>query len=257
MYYDYIVSAAAKQDAGGICYWGKHNLYDWLCGRIDACFERERTLKENSRGSVELLRHKRTGQRVICRRYAGSGEVYRRLMGVSSPNLPAVFETAERDGRVITLEEYITGDTLDALLRGCPLTEGETRRIVRDVCAGLWVLHSMAAVHRDVKPENIILSGDRTVLIDFDSARMNKPEAAGDTRVLGTIGYAAPEQFGLAQSDCRTDIYAVGVLLNVMLTGEHPSKRLAAGRLGRVVSRCTMMDPNKRYRDIPHLLPEL
>jgi len=115
----------------------------------------------------------------------------------------------------------------------------------------------MAAVHRDVKPENIILSGDRTVLIDFDSARVNKPEAEGDTRVLGTIGYAAPEQFGLAQSDCRTDIYAVGVLLNVMLTGEHPSKKLAAGHLGHVVSRCTMMDPNKRYRDIPHLLSEL
>ena len=91
------------------------------------------------------------------------------------------------------------------------------------MCKALWVLHSLGAVHRDVKPENIILRGSEAVLIDFDAARLYKPEESGDTQVLGTTGFAAPEQYGLSQTDRRADIYAVGILMNVMLTGEHPS----------------------------------
>ncbi len=72
--------------------------------------------------------------------------------------------------------------------------------------------------------------------------------------MLGTTGFAAPEQYGLSQSDVRTDIYALGVLINVMLTGEHPSRRLAEGRMGRVVQRCTQVNPEKRYKDVLHLM---
>lgn len=232
-------------------------MYDWLCAQLETEFEQVKLLKKNPRGSIELLRHRKTGERVVCRRYDGSDEVYRRLLDVESPNLPAVLAVASRDGHVAALEEYIAGDTLDSLLRGCTMTWRETRGIIRGVCEALWVLHSMGAVHRDVKPENVLLSGERVVLIDFDAARLSRPDASANTCVLGTMGYAAPEQFGLAQSDARTDIYAVGVLMNVMLTGEHPSKKLAAGRCGRIVSRCTMMDPNRRYPDVRHLLREL
>ena len=55
----------------------------------------------------------------------------------------------------------------------------------------------------------------------------------------------------------RTDIYALGVLMNVMLTGEHPSKRLAGGRMGRVIERCTRVNPEKRYKDVIHLMSAL
>ena len=93
-----------------------------------------------------------------------------------------------------------------------------------------------APLHRggppDVKPENIILRGSEAVLIDFDAARLHKPEHEMDTQILGTTGFAAPEQYGLSQSDLRTDIYSVGILINVMLTGEHPSKKLAEGENG-------------------------
>ena len=75
--------------------------------------------------------------------------------------------------------------------------------------------------------------------------------------VLGTTGYAAPEQYGLSQTDGRADIYSLGVLLNVMLTGEHPSATLAKGRLGRVVHHCTAMNPQKRYQNVLSLMEAL
>ena len=100
----------------------------------------------------------------------------------------------------------------------------------------------------------MILRGDEAVLIDFDAARVYKSTGQGDTQILGTTGFAAPEQYGLSQSDGRADIYAVGVLLNIMLTGEHPSRKLAGGRMGRIVQKCTMVNPNKRYKNILHLM---
>ena len=140
------------------------------------------------------------------------------------PNLPVIYEVAQQDGDNLVLEEFIQGDTLGFLLQDALFSPEETKKIVRQVCRALWVLHSIGAVHRDVKPENIILRGDNAVLIDFDAARLYKPEETADTQILGTTGFAAPEQYGLSQTDQRTDIFAVGVLINVMLTGKHPSK---------------------------------
>ena len=73
---------------------------------------------------------------------------------------------------------------------------------------------------------------------------------SSDTRILGTMGYAPPEQYGLSQTDRTADIYALGVLINVLLTGKHPSIKLASGRWGRIVSRCTMTSPKKRYQTV-------
>ena len=211
-------------------------------------------MKESPRGSVRLIRHRATVRQFILRRFTGNGEVYQRLLDCSCPYLPTVYEAAEQSGENIVIEDFIQGDTLDFLLEGALFTLAETRRVIRQLCQGLWVLHSMAAVHRDIKPENVILRGGDAVLIDFDAARLHKPEAEADTQILGTTGFAAPEQYGLGQSDTRTDIYSLGVLMNVMLTGQHPSKRLAEGRMGRVIQRCTQVNPAKRYKDVLHLM---
>ena len=136
-------------------------------------------------------------------------------------------------------------------------TPEQTRKIVLQVCRALWVLHPLGAVHRDVKPENILLRGDEAVLIDFDAARLHKPALSADTQILGTTGFAAPEQYGLSQSDPRADIYSVGIPINVMLTGQHPSRKLAEGRLGRVVDRCTHVNPQQRYRNVLRLMEAL
>ncbi len=214
-------------------------------------------MKESPRGSVRLIRHNVSGKQFILRRFQGNGEVYRRLLGFSCPHLPLIYEAVEQEGENLVIEEFVQGDTLDFLLADTLFTSQETRKIVKQLCQGLWVLHSMAAVHRDIKPENVILRGNDAVLIDFDAARLHKPQAEADTQILGTTGFAAPEQYGLGQSDTRTDIYSLGVLMNVMLTGQHPSKKLAEGRLGRVIQRCTQVNPAKRYKNVLHLMEAL
>ena len=229
-------------------------MYTWLENVLRNEYTQVRLLKESRRGSVRLIRHRNSGKQFILRRFSGNGEVYQKLLGCSCPNLPLVMEAAEQDGENLVIEEFIEGDNLGFLLEGALFTPRETRDIVKQLCRALWVLHSMAAVHRDIKPENVILRGPDAVLIDFDAARLHKPGAETDTQVLGTTGFAAPEQYGLSQSDTRTDIYSLGVLINVMLTGEYPSKRLAEGHMGRVVQHCTQVNPRKRYKNVLHLM---
>ena len=85
----------------------------------------------------------------------------------------------------------------------------------------LIYLHSRTppVIHRDIKPENVIITEEKEpVLIDFDIARTFKTAEETDTVFFGTKGYAPPEQYGFAQTDCRSDIYAFGVLLRFLLT---------------------------------------
>jgi serine/threonine protein kinase len=232
-------------------------FYAWLEDALQQQFELVQTLKESPRGTVCLMRHKEKKEKIIVRRYHGNAEVYRKLLAYSCQNLPQVMEVAEHAGEVLVLEEYIMGDTLGFLLQGALFTPEETREIIRQLCRGLWVLHSLGAVHRDIKPENVILRGRDAILIDFDAARLHKPENDTDTQVLGTTGFAAPEQYGLSQTDLRADIYSLGILINVMLTGQHPSKKLAEGKMGRIVERCTRVNPQKRYKNVLQLMEAL
>ena len=232
-------------------------VYESLLAALKSDYDLVRKLKESERGRVSVVRHRLSGRRYIFRQFEGGCEVYRRLLRVKCPNLPEVYEVGERAGAAAVLEEYIQGDTLAFLLQGGALSAAEARDVAAQLCRALWVLHSMGAVHRDIKPENVIIRGSEAVLIDFDASRIYKFESESDTRVLGTMGYAAPEQYGISQSDARADIFSLGVLLNVMLTGEHPSRRIAAGKLGRVVQKCTMTNPGKRYRSVLQLMEAL
>lgn len=236
---------------------GVSAIYQYLLSSIDAEYETVKRIKNSERGCVSLLQNKQNGTRFIFRHYQGSGEVYRKLLSVSCPNLSKIMEVAEQNGMVAVLEEYIQGDSLAFLLAGACLTPAEARKITFQLCNALWVLHSLGAVHRDIKPENVIVRGSEAVLIDFDASRIFKNGTNQDTQILGTTGYAAPEQYGITQTDERADIYSLGVLLNIMLTGKHPSKELASGRLGRIVQKCTMVNPKKRYKSVLYLMEAL
>lgn len=228
-----------------------------MLSSIETDYETVKTIKHSERGSVSLLQNKQNGTRFIFRHYRGNGEVYRKLVGISCPNLPQIMETAERDGMVAVLEEYIQGDSLAYLLEGALFSHAEAQKITMQLCNALWVLHKLGAVHRDIKPENVIIRGSEAILIDFDASRIFKSDTNQDTQILGTTGYAAPEQYGITQTDERADIYSLGVLLNIMLTGKHPSKELASGRLGRIVQKCTMVNPGKRYKSVLYLMEAL
>lgn len=232
-------------------------LYESFLEAVTTEYDTLRVLKQSPRGTVSVVRHKKSGTRYVFRRYSGSGEVYRRLLPVLCPHLPQIMEAAEQDGQTAVLEEYVQGDTLAELLMGARLTEREARQVTMQLCQALHVLHSMGAVHRDVKPENVILRGSDAVLIDFDAARIYKDESESDTQVLGMTGFAAPEQYGIFQSDERADIFSLGVLLNIMLTGKHPSREMAAGKMGRIVRKCTMTAPEQRYQSARALMEVL
>ena len=232
-------------------------LYESFLEAVITEYDTLRVLKQSPRGTVSVVRHKKSGTRYVFRRYSGSGEVYRRLLPVLCPHLPQIMEAAEQDGQTAVLEEYVQGDTLAELLMGARLTEREARQVTMQLCQALHVLHSMGAVHRDVKPENVILRGSDAVLIDFDAARIYKDESESDTQVLGTTGFAAPEQYGIFQSDERADIFSLGVLLNIMLTGKHPSREMAAGKMGRIVRKCTMTAPEQHYQSARALMEVL
>ncbi len=232
-------------------------LYDFIIEKSRSEFDTAKAIRETERGSVLLLRHRKSGRPYILRSYQGSGEVYRKLISVKCPNLPLVYDAAEKDGQTIVLEEYIPGDTLFEMLQGGFFNVSETKKTVEELCNALWVLHGLDVVHRDIKPENVILRDSGAVLIDLDASRVFKSENETDTQVLGTTGFAAPEQYGLGQTDCRADIYSLGVLMNVMLTGKHPTQQLASGHLGRVIQKCTMMSPDRRYQNVCQLMEAL
>ena len=152
------------------------DVYSALVRAVQTEYDTVRLLKESARGRVALVRRRSSGERYVFRQFEGGGGVYRRLLEVTNPHLPVIYEAGSLSGRTAVLEEYVRGDTLAFLLEAGELGVREARDIARQLCEALWVLHSMGAVHRDIKPENVLLRGSEAVLIDFDAARFFRPE---------------------------------------------------------------------------------
>lgn len=178
--------------------------------------------------------------------------IYKILIENRHKNISDIIEVFEYEDITVVIEEYINGEPLSEILAKTGVQrEDDTKNIIGQICDGLTFLHKHNIIHRDINPNNIMVTKDGTIkIIDFDISRSVKKNSATDTVVLGTVGYAAPEQFGFSQSDTRTDIYAVGVLANVMLTGKMPNEHLYGGKLGRVIAKATEIDAKIRYRSI-------
>jgi len=223
----------------------------WLDGVLQDEYGVVGVLRDTDKITIRRLRHKRLKKDLVCLSFEGSGAVYRLLQRVCHENLPRVYEVWEENGRCTVLEEFIDGTTVAQILKSGLYNEDGVRAVMTAVCDAVGFLHSVGIVHRDIKPENVMVTSEgRVVLLDFDTARYHKPTATRDTAVIGTAGYAAPEQFGVAQTDGRSDIFAMGIMMNVMLTGEHPTKQAANGSLRKVIEKCTRLDPAARYPDV-------
>lgn len=176
-------------------------------------------------------------------------EVYRTLLSVHQENLLEILDVWETDTGFTVIEEYIEGVPISELMMGGKIfTQKECRSYALQLCASLKVLHEKQIVHRDIKPGNIMICETGTLkLIDFSAARFFDVCRNRDTRLLGTEGYAAPEQYGFSQTDFRTDFYALGVTIREMLG---PQSSLY---FRKILTKCTRLDPSQRYQSIDEL----
>lgn len=231
---------------------------DSLSRYIDSMLAQEytlaRTLSDRAIGKTELYR-KNTGEFLIkITSYNRNDRVFRLLKGKKLPSLPMIYEVSSSEDCLTILEEYIEGQTLSAVLENGTLPTKHAISVALDLCAALGELHTRGIVHRDLKPDNIIIQPNgHAVLIDLSAARLMGDNKHRDTVNLGTVGYAAPEQFGISQSSPASDIYALGVTLNEMLLGVHPTIDMPKRRLGRIVRRCVTTQISKRYHTVSEL----
>jgi len=149
------------------------------------------------------------------------------LAQLKHSNMPDVKDFFEENGKAYLVMEFIVGMTLEKKLElaGGPLNETLVMRWGLQLCDVLNYLHSCRPpiIFRDLKPSNVMVTQEGNIkLIDFGIARIFKPEGKEDTSTLGSRSYAAPEQYGLGQSDARTDIYTLGATLYKLLTGVTP-----------------------------------
>lgn len=170
---------------------------------------------------------------------------------------PRIRELVE-DRKVLTvIEEYIPGHTLEQLLaQQGRFSREQAVGIVIALCRILEDFHRCTPpiVNRDIKPSNIILTPDGAVkLLDVNAAKWDTGTGIQDTVLLGTQGYAAPEQYGFGTSSVQTDVYALGILLQELLTGSSAPGVSLPGALGRVIRRCTQLSPRKRFRSVGEL----
>ena len=212
------------------------------------------TLKNSEQGFVAAVYDKRA--RRLCtmkQRDLKSLPIYKTLKELDNPHVPTIYRLFERDRKLIVVEEYIDGQTLEEILlyQSTALDETLAEKILLQLCDALAAFHAKNIIHRDLKPSNIMLTEKNFVkVIDFGIARIFKPESSADTETLGTKGYAPPEQYGLfdfGQTDPRSDIYALGVTIKELLGRDYD------GRLKKIFDRCTEPAPAQRYQSADEL----
>ena len=193
------------------------------------------------------------------------------LKKLNHPNLPSIIDVIDTEDSFIIIMDYIQGNSLNKALKEYGAQPQEyVIEWAKQLCDVLGYLHSRqpAIIYRDMKPANIMLKPDGNItLIDFGTAREFKEKNLADTTCLGTVGYAAPEQFGgMGQTDARTDIYCLGATLYHLVTGCNPSEppyemkpireinpALSSG-LERIILKCTQRNPDDRYQSAAELM---
>jgi len=187
--------------------------------------------------------------------------LYESLSKLSHENMPLIHEVTLREDYFYVIEDCIAGRTLkETLDNNGVLNKKEVLGILMQLCDVLAYLHNQPTpiIHRDITPTNIMITNEGIVkLIDFDIAREHKGEAVSDTEIIGTKYFAPPEQYGFSQSDPRTDIYALGMLMTVMMTNTYEVQRLKDAQLASVIERCMMLSPDKRFQTVKKLRDRL
>jgi len=197
------------------------------------------------------------------------------LAGLTHPNLPRIYEQFTDVGRWYLVMDFIEGETLEehlSKIKGGKLPVEKVLETGIQLCMVLEYLHMRQPpiIFRDLKPANVMLTVHGHIyLIDFGIARHFKPGQAKDTTALGSTGYAAPEQYGKAQTTPRADIYALGATLHQLLSGNDPADtpfqfaslqlpgHPSLARLEKLIMQMIQMDASKRPANIVAVKQEL
>lgn len=214
-------------------------------------------LSERAERRTCLLQERVTKKKQILKYASAPGELqteYTLCAHLSGRGVPKCLRIWQEDDGWYLLREYISGQTLAELVAAQgALPMDKAAALCIDLCSILERLHFQhpPIIHRDVKAENLLLTPDGELyLIDLGIARVYDRSATRDTLVLGTPAVAPPEQFGYQQTDPRTDVYACGMLLRYLLTGDTQREEAIPHRgMARIIRRCTAFAPDKRYRD--------
>ena len=213
-----------------------------------ACYAVVATINEEH--NIFLAQNEETGKLCVKKVMAQyNTAVFRRLREHEIRGVPRILDLYEENGCLVLLEEYIPGLPLSTVIERGKLTEETCRAYLCELCDILHTLHSLTPpiVHRDIKPSNIMITPNgHVVLIDFNAAKQYTAEGTEDTVLLGTKGYAAPEQYGFGTSSPRTDIYALGVLMREMQAALPGNTDI----FGAVIEKCTHMDPADRFDSV-------
>lgn len=186
-------------------------------------------------------------------------ELYKKLSTLNNANVVKVYETVRIDNDFYAVLEFVQGTTLtDYIKRNGVMDDMRLRDVILQLCSGLEAIHALGIVHRDINPNNVMLDDKGKIkIIDFGISRFQKSNKSADTQILGTQGFAAPEQFGFAQTNVRSDIYSVGVLINYLKTGTLLSEKRDNGAFSSIVIKCTQMDEKNRYKNISELASDI
>ena len=182
---------------------------------------------------------------------------------IAHPSVATIYALEEIDGQLFIASEFVEGHTLRSEIERGPLDPKRAVAIAVDIARALCAAHEAGVVHRDLKPENVLIAtGDAVKVVDFGIAqveslntRLTRP---GDA--IGTPAYMPPEQLLGGEADARADIYALGVVLSEMLTGQHPlapDRRPMPAPVSEIAWRCIQMDPKDRYQTAREVLEAL
>jgi serine/threonine-protein kinase len=221
-----------------------------------------RTLGHGGMAVVELAEdvelRRTVAIKLLADGFARDAEIRKRFLrearlaaGLSHPNVVRVYDAGEHEGRPYFVMEYIEGETLaDLVRREGPLEPPRAVELVVQACAGIEAAHVAGLVHRDVKPQNLLMRPDGVLkVVDFGIAR----PAAG-TRltevgtVLGSAAYMAPEQLDGGQATAAADVYGLGAVLYELLTARPP-------RAADTIAELTVAEPITAPRDIVDSIP--
>ncbi len=228
-----------------------------------SCYQTEEGI--DGRADISLVKNRETGELFIEKLLtAYNKSIYEYLKDHPVAHMPRIIELYESDNCLIVIEEYSEGHTVASMLEEGTFSEEKAVYVAKSVCAVLSELHGLSTpiIHRDIKPSNIIITHDNDVyLLDMNVAKWYDPEKTDDTRYMGTQYYAAPEQvgYGLSASSAKSDIYAMGMLLNVMFTGKFPKEERASGKIWDVIEKCISLNAEDWYtaRELMEALEEI